>query len=406
MIHFKYTAKKSTGETYDGELDANDRYELYKTIKESGGEVISFKEHKKGGFTNATIKIPFLSGVKMQERITFARNMGAMIQAGLPASRALSVLSRQTKNKEFKKILEALNDDINKGKTLSDAMLAYPKVFSSLFISMVKAGEESGTLADAMKVVALQMDRSYALSRRIKGALMYPAVVISAMIVVGIIMLTYVVPTLTKTFSDLNVKLPASTLFIMNMSDLVRNHWLVLIIGIIIIVTAFTAWSRHPKGRKIIDFSVLKIPVVGGIIKEVNTARTARTLSSLLNSGVDMVDAIRITGDVVQNVSYKAVLAKAQEVIKKGDPISKTFSENEKLYPTFIAEMMSVGEETGKMGEMLLGVAVFYEDDVEQKTKDMSTIIEPVIMVVLAVGVGFFAVAMISPMYSLVNVIS
>lgn len=406
MTHFKYIAKRDTGETYEGELDANDRYELYKIIKEAGAEVVSFKAHKKGGLKNITIKIPFSSGVKMQEKITFARNIGAMIQAGLPISRALTVLSRQTKNKVFQKILEDLTVAISKGETMSSAMGAYPKVFSSLFISMVKAGEESGTLAGALKVVALQMDRSYALSRRIKGALMYPAVVISAMIVVGIIMLTYVVPTLTKTFSDLNVKLPSSTMFIMNISDLLRNHGLLVLIGIIIISIGVSAWHRRPQGKSVIDYLMLKIPVVGEIIKEVNTARTARTLSSLLSSGVDMVDAIKITEDVVQNVHYKAVLAQAQEVIKKGDPISKTFGENEKLYPTFIAEMMSVGEETGKMGEMLLNVAVFYEDDVEQKTKDMSTIIEPVIMVILAAGVGFFAVAMISPMYSLVNVIS
>ncbi len=406
MIHFKYKAKRSTGEIYEGELDANDRYELYKVIKDSGAEVLSYKEHSKGGLKNITIKIPFVSGVKIQERISFARNMGSMIQAGLPASRALTVLSRQTKNKVFQKILDTLNENISKGKTLSDAMTAYPKVFSSLFISMVRAGEESGTLADAMKVVALQMDRSYALSRRVKGALMYPAVVMSAMVVVGVIMLTYVVPTLTKTFSDLNVKLPSSTLFIMSISDLLRNHGILVLLGLIVIIAAIMLWKRQPQGKSVIDYVVLKIPVIGGIIKEVNTARTARTLSSLLNSGVDMVDAIKITADVVQNVHYKAVLNKAQEVIKKGDPISKTFTENEKLYPTFIAEMMSVGEETGKMGEMLLGVAVFYEDDVEQKTKDMSTIIEPVIMVVLAAGVGFFAVAMISPMYSLVNVIS
>ncbi len=367
MIHFKYVAKKNTGETYNGELDAEDRYELYKVLKEAEAEIVSFTVHKKAGLRNVNIKIPFIAAVKVQERITFARNMGAMIQAGLPASRALSVLSRQTKNKEFKTILEALNNDISKGKTLSGAMDAYPKVFSSLFISMVKAGEESGTLADALKGVALQMDRSYALSRRVKGALMYPAVVLSAMVVVGIIMLTYVVPTLTKTFSDLHVTLPSSTQLIMNISDLVRFHGLLLLLGIGLVVFGISAWSRRPEGKKAIDFSVLKIPVIGGIIKEVNTARTARTLSSLLNSGVDMVDAIKITEDVVQNVQYKNVLAQAQEVIKKGDPISKTFSENEKLYPTFLAEMMSVGEETGKIGEMLLGVAVFYEDDVEQK---------------------------------------
>jgi type IV pilus assembly protein PilC len=148
------------------------------------------------------------------------------------------------------------------------------------------------------------------------------------------------------------------------------------------------------------------MPIIGTIVKEVNSARTARTLSSLLNSGVDVVEAMQITGEVIQNVHYKAVLKKAEETIKKGEPISKVFGENEKLYPSFVTEMINVGEETGKMGEMLLGVAVYYEDDVEQATKDMSAVIEPLIMVIIGAAVGFFAVAVISPIYSLVNVIS
>jgi type IV pilus assembly protein PilC len=235
--------------------------------------------------------------------------------------------------------------------------------------------------------------------------MMYPAVILSAMFLIGILMVTYVVPTLLKTFSDLHVQLPLSTQVILWVSNLLRDHGIILLCGAIIIVAGIIFWTKHPQGKRVVHYLILKIPVVGEIVKEVNTARTARTLSSLLSSGVDMVDAVKITGEVVQNVHYKKILAEAQEVIKKGDPISKTFSENEKLYPVFLAEMMSVGEETGKIGDMLLGVAVYYEDDVEQKTKDMSTIIEPVIMVLIGAGVGFFAIAMISPMYSLVNVI-
>jgi type IV pilus assembly protein PilC len=328
-----------------------------------------------------------------------------MIQAGLSASRALSVMERQTKNKELKKIIGTINTDISKGKTLAESMEMYPKVFNSLFISMVKAGEQSGMLADALKIVALQMDRSYALSRRIRGALMYPGVVITAMIIISIILLEYIVPTLTKTFSDLHVQLPASTMFILNISNIIRFHGFLLLGSLVLIFILYTSWARSPQGKQIMHLIILKIPVIGNIVKEVNSARTGRTLSSLLTSGVDMVESVRITSQVVQNVHYQKVLAQAEETIKKGEPLSKVFGENEKLYPTFFTEMMSVGEETGKMGEMLLGVAQFYEDDVEQSTKDMSTIIEPVIMVLIGAGVGFFAVAMISPMYSLVNVI-
>ena len=405
MAHFTYTAKHSGGEIYSGEAEAADHYELYKIIRESGGEIVSYKESKKGGIGKLNVSFS-LGRIKAQEKIIFARNLGAMIQAGLAASRALSVMERQTRNVALKKIIISLNENISRGKTLADAMAEYPKVFSALFISMVRAGEESGNLAESLKIVALQMDRSYTLSRRIRGALMYPAVVIILMIIISIVLLTYIVPTLTSTFSGLNVSLPASTQFIVNISDIIRFHGILLAVVIALLISSFIWWKRRPQGKSIIDYLVLKIPVMGNIVKEVNSARTARTLSSLLTSGVDMVESVRITADVVQNVHYKKVLETAQTTITKGEPLSKVFAENEKLYPTFLTEMMSVGEETGKMGEMLLGVAVFYEDDVEQATKDMSTVIEPLIMVVIGAGVGFFAVAMITPMYSLVNVIS
>ncbi len=407
MSHFTYKARKANGEVYKGEHDANDRYDLYKILKESGEEVIDFREKNGAGsvFKKFNVDFSFFHKVKMQEKITFARNLGSMIVAGLSMSRALSVMERQTGNKEMKKILVSLQAGINEGKTLSEAMGNFTKVFSPIFISMVAAGEQSGTLADALKVVAVQMDKSFALQRRVKGAMMYPGIILFAMILIAVLMLTYIVPTLMKTFTELKLDLPASTKFVLWTSSMVRDHGLLALFILLILGGVYVMWSRSMGGKKIIHYSILKIPIAGEIIKEVNSARTARTLSSLLTSGVDMVESVRITMDVVQNVHYKKVLERAGEAIKKGDPISKIFSESTKLYPIFLGEMMSVGEETGKMGEMLMGVAVFYEDDVEQKTKDMSTVIEPFLMVFIGAVVGFFAVAMISPMYSLVNVI-
>lgn len=408
MSHFIYKAKKIGGEVYKGEKDANDRYELYKILRESGEEVIDVREKSgkssmKGLFSSGSLS--FLNSVKTQEKINFARNLGSMITAGLSMARALAVMERQTKNKALKKVLNSLEQDINSGKTLSQSMASHPKVFSQLFISMVSAGEQSGTLAESLRIVGLQMDKSYALQRRIRGAMLYPGIILFAMILIAILMLTYIVPTLMKTFTELNLDLPASTKFVLFVSNLVSNHgpWLLLILAAIF--SGLFLWSKRMSGKLAIHYAILKIPIIGELIKEVNSARTARTLSSLLNSGVDIVESVRITGDVIQNVHYKAVLARAGENIKKGDPISKIFSENTKLYPIFLGEMMNVGEETGKIGEMLLGVAVFYEDDVDQKTKDMSTIIEPFLMVFIGAVVGFFAVAMISPMYSLVDVI-
>ena len=406
MSHFTFKAKHPGGEVYSGEKDAADRYELYKLIRENGDEIVEFKEKRAGrvhggGGTGGAFK-----RVKMIEKINFARNLGSMLQAGLALSRALSVLERQSKNKALKAVITALMSEVDKGSTFADALAKHPKVFPSLFVSMVHAGEQSGTLADALKVVATQMDSSYSLERRIRGALMYPAVIVTAMIIIAILMFIFVIPTLLKTFTDLHVQLPVTTQVVLDLSNLIRHDGILLALLIALIGGSLYYWAHKPAGKRFFHMAMLKMPVIGTLVQEVNTARTARTLSSLITSGVDIVEAVDITSSVVQNVHFRAVLDKASEAIKKGDLMSKVFDEEGKLYPVFFAEMLSVGEETGKTGEMLLGVAHYYEDDVDQKTKDMSTIIEPFLILVIGAAVGFFAVSMISPMYSLVNAIN
>jgi type IV pilus assembly protein PilC len=314
-------------------------------------------------------------------------------------------MERQTKSKELKKTLIALQKSVSEGKTLSQALGAFPKVFSPLLISMVAAGEQSGNIANSLKIVGDQMEKNYLLQKKVKGALMYPSIILIVMIIIAILMLTYIVPTLMKTFTELNVELPATTRLVLAVSNLFLNHGLLLFISTIAVIGMFILWSRKASGKQVLHYVVLRIPVIGNLIKEVNAARTARTLSSLLTSGVEVVESMRITRDVMQNVYYKAVLDKAAVTIERGETISKVFTENTNLYPIFIGEMINVGEETGKIGEMLINVAIFYENDVDQKTKDMSTIIEPFLMVFIGAAVGFFALAMISPMYSLVNVI-
>lgn len=407
MSHFIYKAKKSTGEQYTAEKDAADRYEIYHMLKESGDEIVSLEEKKSSKGLHMEISLgPLFKRVKMMDKITFARNLGAMLEAGLALSRALTVIEKQSKSKVFKGVLTSIIAEIDKGNSFSDALRMHKKVFPDLFISMVNAGEQSGTLAQSLKSVASQMDSSYTLERKIRGAMMYPAVIVCVMIVIGVLMLIFVIPTLMKTFTEMNVALPAPTLFVLAISNLMRDHGLIVLAVVVMLGFLFSWVSKKPQGKKVIHRLLLKIPIIGGLVQEVNTARTARTLSSLLTSGVDVVESINITASVVQNVYFRKILENAKEAIKKGDLMSKVFDgEARKFYPVFFVEMISVGEETGKLGEMLSGVAKYYEDDVDQKTKDMSTIIEPFLMVLIGGAVGFFAISMISPMYSLVNVI-
>ncbi len=402
MLTYKYKAVNASGQPYEGEMEAPDRFAVYRKVKSERGTVLYVNEVRKTFLFLGKLD-SFVGRIKAYEKITFARNLGSMIDAGLSVTRALAVMEKQTKNKKLKEVLIGLNESISKGRSLSEGMKVFPKVFSQLFISMVKAGEESGNLAGSLRVVALQMDKSYSLSRKVRGALIYPAVILSVMVVIGVLMMVYMVPTLSSTFKGLGVELPLSTRAIIFISDFLRNHYFFVLFTALVVVGGLTMFLRTKKGKRTYDFTVIRLPVIGSIVKQINAARTARTLASLLSSGVDVVVALSVTKDVIQNSYYKEVLSKAETNIEKGEAMSIVFVEYENLYPIFVGEMMSVGEETGKMSEMLLGVAVFYEDEIDQKTKDMSTIIEPVLMVIIGIAVGIFAIAMLAPTYSLVE---
>lgn len=402
-MKFKFKAQKSTGEIYEGEREAIDKFTLSKDLKSEGDSIISASEVMAPKKFDLMSYFKFFGGIKMHEKIVLARNLGAMLEAGLPLSRALAVMEKQARKQSLKELLATVNNNISKGKTLSQSLADFPEVFSSLFVSMVKAGEESGGLASSLKSVAVQMDNLYDLERKVRGAMVYPAIVMSVMAIIGVLLLTYVVPTLTATFKELNTELPLPTKAIIGVSDFMRDHSILGIIVVLCVIAGIYVSLKTNKGQLVIDFLILRIPIISGIVKETNTARTARTLSSLLSSGVPVTNALKITGEVLQNSYYKAVLLNAETVVQKGSPISGVFLEREDLYPIFLSEMLAVGEETGKISEMLSGVGTFYEDEVSQKTKNMSTIIEPFLMVFIGAAVGFFAVAMITPMYSVLN---
>jgi type IV pilus assembly protein PilC len=399
MSTFKYTATRKDGSHYQGTLEAKDRFALFSALRKDGETLVGYREVHKGA--SWTDSLTLFGSVRQTEKITFVRNLSSMIEAGLSLSRALSVLERQTQNKKLKSILASVSADIEKGSPLNAALGKYPRVFSPLLVSMVRAGEETGGLAQSLSVVGVQMERAHALAKRIKGALIYPAIVVCAMIVIGILMLTFVVPTLSSTFKELNVALPASTRFILAASEFLTHNTLVALLYAGVFIAAIVAAFRTRPGRRAFEFGLLHIPVIGTIVKETNAARTARTLSSLLSAGVSPIFALNITRDVVQNSYYKDVIQEAGIIVEKGRPLSEAFLRHGNIYPIIFSEMIAVGEETGQHSEMLLRVAEFYEGEVEQKTKDISTIIEPFLMLAIGGGVGFFAVAMITPIYSI-----
>ena len=404
MPTFTYTGEDTTGTKVTETVEAADRYAVYEVARQNGHSVASINEAGGGALGQwlNVEKIEYLiSRVSDDEVVMMTRNLGSMLVAGLPLSRALSVIERQSTNPKLKGVLKDVRAQIEKGEQFNTSLAKYPKVFSDLYVSMVKAGEESGMLAEALSTLALQMEKASNLKKKIKGAMMYPAIVIVIMIIIGILMMIYVMPSITGTFVKLGVDLPTTTKVLIAASDFMVEHTLLVIVGMIASVAGFIYALGTRYGKLVFHWIIIRLPVIGNLVKETNAARTARTLSSLLHSGVDVIRSLNITEEVIQNVYYKPIIQDAATRVEKGTALSETFIENNKLYPVLVGEMILVGEETGQIAQMLEQLATFYETEVENKTKDLSTIIEPLLMVVIGGTVGFFALAMIAPIYSI-----
>lgn len=401
-MKFKYKIKNKSGEIIEGYKESPDKFSLAREIRESGDTPIMIEEEKEK-IKSSLPSLDLFGGVSLPDKIMFTNNLSGMLSAGLSISRALQILEKQSKKGTLAKVIRSLMDDINKGNSLSFGMKKFPKVFSGIFVAMVHSGEESGGLPKTLTEIGITLKKAYDLNKKIKSALMYPLIILGAIFLIGTLMMIYVVPTLTKTFKELNVKLPASTRAVIWLSDNMSQNPLIVLVGIAILIVAFILFSRLKITQRYFDFIVLRLPVIGNIVQEMNTARTTRTLSSLLMSGVDMSQALSITEEVLQNIFYKKVIHDSITSIEKGIPLSNSFKDNTHLYPVMVGEMIEVGEETGKLSTMLIDVASFYENEVDNKTKDLSVIIEPVLMVFIGIAVGFFAISMISPIYSVMN---
>ena len=403
MPKYLYSGKNvQTGESVTGELIAENEHDLAAQLRASGALLTSHHEVK----VKKGIEIKLFARqvrVPLKEKMLFTRNLAVMVSSGLPVPRALHNLSVQTRNKRFSKILLTVSEDLQSGMTLAEALSKHPGVFNELFVNMVAVGEVSGSLEEVLDILATQLEKDNDLLSKVRGALVYPAVILAAMTGVGVLMLTYILPKITGVFEDMNVTLPATTRFIMAMSDILINNWYLVIGGVIVFFFGVRSFSHTVLGKSFFGRLFLLLPILGPIVVKVNCARFSRIYSSLLSSGVPVVNALAIVERTLTNVHYKKAMNVATEEIQKGVNLSDVLLRFPKLFPVLVPQIIQVGEETGKT-EMVLGrLATFYEDEVSQITKNMSSIIEPVLMVVIGTVVGFFAVAMLQPMYSVLE---
>jgi type IV pilus assembly protein PilC len=399
-----YTAKNYSGETKNGEMEVKNERDLAAQLRSEGFILTSFKEISLEEKKKINIKlIDKFIGISLKEKLMFTRNLGVMISSGLPLSRAVKNIAAQTKNKRFSIILEEINKDIQAGATFADGLAKYPGVFNDLFINMIRVGEVSGNLEEVLDILAVQLEKEHDLISKVKGAMTYPAVIIVAMVGIAILMLTFILPRITGVFKDMNVTLPASTRFIMGISDVLRNHGFLVGLSFVLGIVFLRIFVKTEAGKKALGFLAINIPAISNIVIKINCARFARIYSSLLKSGVSAVESLSILSDTMTNFYYKRAINEGIEKIQKGINLSQVTSENPKIFPVLVTQMLQVGEETGRTESVLLKLAEFYEDEVTQITKNLSSIIEPVLMIIIGAAVGFFAVSMLQPMYSIMD---
>jgi len=344
-----------------------------------------------------------IRGISLKEKLMFTRNLKVMIGAGTPLPRALNTLSSQANSAKLKKILEEIADRITKGERFSQTLASYPEVFSELYVSMIEVGEETGELERILDNLAFQMKRSHELRAEVKGAMIYPAVIISAMIGIGILMLVMVVPKLAETFEELNIELPASTRFVIGIGNFLSDNSLIGLLIIILLVVLIKIALSTESGQKVKDTVSLKIPIISSVVTKTNSAATARTLSILIDSGVPMVKSLNILSNSLSNFYFQEAMDSAAKEVKRGRRISEALTPYENIYPALVIEMLKVGEETGETTEVLQKLADFFEEEVTRTTKNLTSVIEPVLMIIIGAAVGFFAISMIRPMYSMLG---
>ena len=404
MKTYKYSARDSKGRIAKGELEATDLAALKNKLRNQGLWLISQNSSQQS-------LLPFLEGffdkkIGLKDMVVFSRQFSAMIEAGIAILRVLTVLIQQTENPKLKAILQEIKRDIEQGVPLSESMQKFPEAFDSLYVSMVKAGELGGVLDVVLNRVAGFLESRSKLSNKVRTALTYPASLLVISLLVVWFMLTFILPKFSAIFTSTGGELPAFTQFLINISNVLRSPFILVIIAFIWFAVNYArSYYRSEEGRLKIDTFSLKIPIFGPILKKVAIARFSRTFGTLIESGVPITTALDVTRTSINNALLESVLIKVKKDIEEGSPISNQLQKSE-VFPPMVTQMVAIGEEAGELENMLNKIADFYDDEVDSSVESLTALMEPVFIVVIGAIVGAIVVAMYLPIFNVINQIN
>jgi len=399
MKRFNFKAKDGTGKLVIGEVEAMSVGEAAKLVKGKGLFVISI-----------TLKVasPFAIIKRFQERIKtgdisiFTRQLSTMINAGLPITEALLILRSQSRG-PMQKVVAQILADVEAGESFSASLEKHPQIFSKTYIALVKSGEVGGVMDTVLLRLADNMEKQQEYSGKIKGALVYPVIVIAAMIVMGFVMMIFVIPRLTSMYTDFKATLPLPTRILIGTSNFFVNFWYIMLLVAAAGFYGFNLYKATPVGRRKVDELMFKIPVFGDLSRQTTLTELTRTLSLMVGSGVPILQALNICSEVVDNSIISDALKDVSSQVEKGFPIAFSFSRHPEAFPFILTQMIAVGEETGKMDEVLTKISHIFEVESDEKVKGLTAAIEPFVMVILGIGVGFLGIAIIMPIYSITS---
>jgi type IV pilus assembly protein PilC len=399
MKRYTYKAKDKTGRLVTGEVEASSPQVAAKLIRQKGLTAISITPARQG-------LISWIKGFR--ERITagdvstFTRQLATMVNAGLPITEALLILRTQTQG-AMQKVVAQILVDVEGGESLSVSMSRHPKVFSPTYIALIKSGEVGGVIDEVLARLADDLEKQQEFKGKVKGALIYPAIIVIGMIAVAFVMMIFVIPRLTSLYGDFNAQLPTATRILIGISNFALKFWPFLLILLGGGIWGLSAFRKTPVGKRRTDEIILKLPIIGELQRQVILAELTRTLSLMVGAGVSILEALNITAGVVGNAVISEALKDAARQVEKGFPIAYSFSRHPEAFPFILSQMVAVGEETGKMEEVLGKVGHVFEVESDQQVKALTSAVEPLVMILLGVGVGFLVIAIILPIYNLTS---
>jgi type IV pilus assembly protein PilC len=409
MPNFSYVSINAKGEPVNGYIEQPDRTSVIRALTKQGLKPISIKESEKGLLLSKLKNILTSSNkVKPDHLVMFTRQLSAMIGAGVPILRALNALADHiSESPALKRILENVINDIEAGSTLGEALAKYPNTFNDIYINMIKAGESAGIIEEILKRLALQQEKNMSMRKKIKSSMAYPVVLLSITVLAFFGLMIFIVPQIGNVMKGLggeDAQLPALTQIMLNLSNFIISFWYLIIIGMAAVIYGFSVYLKTKKGKRQFHFLLLKLPMINKILVKIAIARFARTFSALIEAGVSVLEALDVTSRAVGNVIYEEAIVKAEEQVKNGKSLSSVIEANP-IFPSIVSQMLSVGEETGQTDKILVKVAEFYEEEVDTAIQGISSIIEPVMIVIMGSMVGLIAASVMLPIAGLAETI-